>query len=225
MSIFIPNKEKKKFFEDLHTKEYSSLLALYSGITPDTAYPLDESIFYDSLFQRGQQTLYFQAEYPQTSSVTSSCNNPLSIFVAHTYDDGRMVQRMDQILRTIAYQEENIHYQFGEIALDTRWKESRYDYLASVDLILLLVTQAFIATEYCYSQQLKWAILRHKEEKAYIVPVLLQACLWDGTPFARLHTITPANRKAVDQWPKPGLALNAIATDIRNAVRYIRRGR
>jgi len=173
MSIFITTKEKKKFFADLYATEYSSLLAPYRGITPDMASPLDESIFYDSLFQRGQQALYFQAEYPQTSSATPSCNNPLSIFVAHTYEDGRVVQKVDQILRTIAYQEENINYRFGEIALDMRWKKSRHDYLTSVDLILLLVTKAFIATEYCYSPQLKWAILRHSEEKAYIIPVLL----------------------------------------------------
>src|SRR5205823_515640 len=125
-----------------------------------------------------QQTLYFQAQFPQTNSSTSSSKNPLSIFVAHTYNDGRLLQKIDEILRTIAYQEQNINFQPGEIALDTRWKMSRYDYLASVDLILLLVTQSFIATEYCYSEQLKWAILRHNEERSYVIPILLQPCLW-----------------------------------------------
>ncbi len=198
---------------------YSSIAELFETFMPEQA------TFNESVLNERLQALYFQAQFPQTNATASDSTNPLSIFIAHTYYDGRFLQKIDQILRTIAYQERNINYQFGEIALDTRWEMSRHDYLESVDLILLLVTQAFIATDYCYSEQLKWAILRHNEEKSYIIPVLLQACLWDGTPFARLHTITPRNRKAVDEWPKSPLAFNAIAADIRDAVRRLRRGR
>ncbi len=221
MSTFIT--KENKLFERLQVKKYSPPVTACSSVTLSMTSLLIRLI--DSPSQGGQQALYFQAEYPQTSTAVSSYNDPISIFIAHTYDDGRVLQKIDQILRTIAYQEGEINYQFGEIALDTRWKESRYNRLASVDLILLLVTQSFVATEYCYSEQLRLAIFRHQEEKAYVIPVLLQACLWDGTPFAGLHTITPANRRPVDQWTKPAQALNEIAKDIRNAVRYIRRGR
>jgi len=223
MSTFIRSKEKE-LFEHLHTKKYSSSLAVCNS-TPCMTSFVRETVSHEALSQGERQALYFQAEYPQSSAATSSYNDPLSIFIAHTYNDGRILLKIEQILRTIDFQEGGINYQPGEIALDTRWKESRYNHLASVDLILLLVTQSFVATEYCYSEQLKWAILRHNQEQAYIIPVLLQACLWDGTPFAGLHTITPANRKAVDEWSRPAQALHEIARDIRNAVRYIRRGR
>jgi hypothetical protein len=179
----------------------------------------------DGLMYNRQHNLYFHEQISQQDSIASGSNSPLSIFIAHTYDDSRRLQNIEQILETIRYQEKNINLEFGEIALDTRWKMSRHDYLESVDLILLLVTRAFVATEYCYSEQLRWAILRHREEKAYIIPILLQACLWDGTPFSGLHTITPANRRAVDEWPQSGRAINAIAKDIRAAVRCLRKGK
>jgi len=144
--------EKEKLCEHLDARRCSSNCNSHDSIGAffETFIP-GQLTFNESVLQERQQTLYFQAQFPQTNSATPSSNNPLSIFVAHTYNDGKLSQKIDQILRTIAYQEQNINYHFMEIALDTRWKKSRHDYLASVDLILLLVTQSFIATEYCYS--------------------------------------------------------------------------
>lgn len=229
--------EEEKHRESLWATKHStncmpsdSTIASFNRFIPGQLH-LNESPFQEqhpvneSPLQEQHPTLYFQAKSPQTNSASQSSNTPLSIYIAHTQNDFRFIQKVEEILRTIAYQERNINYQFGEIDPDVRWKTIRHNYLASVDLILLLVTSSFVSTDYCYSEQLKLAILRHNEERSYIIPILLQACLWDGTPFANLHTITPHNRKAVDEWTKSGRAFKEIGNDIRNAVRCIRKGR
>lgn len=206
----------------LNRLSYSSIDTLFETFIPKRS-SVNDNLVYDQ-----QHALYFQAQFPQTNSIASESSIPLSIFIAHTHYDCRLLQYIEQILLTIKYQGNNIGWHPGEIALDTSWKMNRHNYLESVDLILLLVTRAFLATEYCYSDQLKLAIWRHTEEKAYIIPILMEACSWDRTPLVGLYTITPKDKKgikAVNEWPKSKLALNIIENDIRKAVWELRNGR
>lgn len=211
----------------LKRTSYSTISTFFETFIPEPA-TIDDGLLFNQ-----QQNLYFQAQFPQTNSAASGSNIPLTIFIAHTNSDDRPLQDIKQVLQTIQYQCQeiniNIGLQFGEIDLDKRWKTSRYNHLESADLILLLVTRAFVATEYCYSDQLKLAIWRHTEEKAYIIPILMEACSWERTRLNELYTITPKDPKgirAVNEWHKSKkLALNVIEEDIYRAVRDLRNGR
>src|SRR5437764_844422 len=98
--------EEKYLFECQEAERCSPDLVAQSDITAlfETFIPkqftFDESILYDR-----QQALYFQAKFPQTNAAKSGSSNPLSIFIVHTYNDGRLLQKIDQIMRTIANQE------------------------------------------------------------------------------------------------------------------------
>lgn len=180
---------------------------------------VEEGLYY---VQQQQTTSLFQ-QLPQTQTqVVPGNSNWLSIFITYTDTDQRFLPKINEILQTIQFQVPGIGWKFGEIARDTRWKMARQDYLKSADLILLLVTPAFVATDFCYCEQLRWAIIKHEQELSYVIPVLLQACLWDQTPFAGLSSITPCNGKAVDQWRTPNLAYQQIAIEIRNTVVYLK---
>ncbi len=211
----------------LKRTSFSNIATFFETFIPEQA------IIDDSLLFNQPQNFYVQAQFPQTNSAASGSNIPLTIFIAHANSDDRPLQDIKQILRTIQYQCQEINIkiglQFGEIDLDQRWKTSRYNHLESADLILLLVTQAFVATEYCYSDQLKLAIWRHTEEKAYIIPILMEACSWERTRLNELYTITPKDTKgvrAVNEWHKSKkLALNVIEDDIYQAVCDLHKGR
>lgn len=206
-------------------------LSFNQSITPsafatflETLVPLrvsvEEGLYYA---QQQQQSTSFLKQSPQSQSLgMPGYRNWLSIFIAYAGTDQRFLPKITEILQAIQYQVQNVGWQFGEIAQDTRWKMPRHDYLKTANLILLLVTPAFVATEYCYCEQLRWAIIRHKQELSYVIPVLMKKCLWDRAPFAMLESITPSNHKAVDEWRKPNLAYTEIATDMRSALEYLR---
>ncbi|MGB8347638.1 MAG: hypothetical protein WCD86_22335 [Ktedonobacteraceae bacterium] len=189
------------------TRSASASALLLESLLPVSA--LVEGRFYSALEQ--QQNASLLQQFPQMQP-SLEYGNGLSIYIPYAYGDEKYIGIIEEKLQAIKYQMRNANlnlgWQFGEIAQDTRWQKPRYDFLQSVDLILLLVTSTFVATEYCYSEELKLAILKHKEESSYVIPILLRACLWDGTFFAGLETITPKNRKAVDEWQKPNLAYN-----------------
>lgn len=65
------------------------------------------------------------------------------------------------------------------------------------DIILLLVSPNFIASEYCYNVELKHALQRHDRKEAMVIPVILRPCDWHDLPFGKLLAATVDGKPVV----------------------------
>jgi hypothetical protein len=54
--------------------------------------------------------------------------------------------------------------------------------LKKADIILLLISYDFIASVYCYDNEMKYAMEKHNKGEAVIIPVILRPCDWQDTP-------------------------------------------
>jgi len=90
------------------------------------------------------------------------------------------------------------------------------DHINSDDIILLLASPDFIASDYCYDIEMKRAMERHDAGEAIVIPVILRACDWHHAPFGKLLG-TPKDGKPVTQWPDRDEALLQVARAVRDA--------
>lgn len=88
--------------------------------------------------------------------------------------------------------------------------------LMSADIVLLLVSPDFLASEYCYDREMTAAMQRHDQGEAVVIPVILRPCDWFPAPFGKL-TATPSDAKPVTQWPDRDVAMLDVVKDIRKA--------
>lgn len=72
--------------------------------------------------------------------------------------------------------------------------------LEKADIILLLISSDFIASEYCYGVEMTRAMERHESGEAHVIPVILRPCYWQGLQFGRLLA-TPTDGRAVTKFP------------------------
>lgn len=84
------------------------------------------------------------------------------------------------------------------------------------EIVLLLVSADFLASDYCYDVEMKRAMARHERGEAIIIPVILRACDWKGAPFGDLNA-TPPDGKPVMQWPDIDEAFLQVAKAVREA--------
>lgn len=84
------------------------------------------------------------------------------------------------------------------------------------EIILLLVSPDFIASDYCYNVEMTQALSRHDRGEAVVIPVILRACDWHDAPFGRLMA-TPRDGRPVTQWPDRDEAFLQVAKAIRAA--------
>lgn len=92
--------------------------------------------------------------------------------------------------------------------------------LKKADIILLLISSDFIASDYCYDNEMKYAMEKHNKEEAVIIPVILRPCDWQNTPFGKLLA-TPTDGKPVIKYPALDDAFLEITTQIKKTVNDI----
>ncbi|QND46973.1 toll/interleukin-1 receptor domain-containing protein [Rhizobium lusitanum] len=84
------------------------------------------------------------------------------------------------------------------------------------DIILLLVSADFIASDYCYDIEMQRAMERHENGEAIVIPVILRACDWHHAPFGKLKAV-PLDGKPITQWPDIDEAFLQVAKAVREA--------
>ncbi|CAO4173233.1 toll/interleukin-1 receptor domain-containing protein [Methylorubrum populi] len=89
--------------------------------------------------------------------------------------------------------------------------------LERADVILLLVSPDFIASDYCYGVEMTRALERHERGEARVIPVILRACDWHPLPFGKLLA-APRDGKPVRSWPDLDEAFLDVAQKIRAAL-------
>jgi hypothetical protein len=93
-------------------------------------------------------------------------------------------------------------------------------HLGTADIVLLLISPDFIASEYCYRRELAAALRRHHKGETVVIPVILRAVEWHSTPIGKLRAL-PKDGRPVNEWPLRDVALMEVAQGVRQAVETI----
>jgi len=92
--------------------------------------------------------------------------------------------------------------------------------LIESNLCLLLVSPDFLASEYCYSMEMKKALEMRQQHATWVIPIILDHCDWQNTPLGGLLAC-PTDGKPVSDYPNPNRAFNEITHAIRDVIRSI----
>jgi len=89
-------------------------------------------------------------------------------------------------------------------------------YLENANIILLLVSPYFIASDYCFNIEMTRAMERHNEGSAIIIPVILQPCNWHKMPFGNLMAC-PKDGKPISKYPNMHDAFLEVTLAVKDA--------
>jgi hypothetical protein len=92
--------------------------------------------------------------------------------------------------------------------------------LESSQIVLLLVSAHFLASDYCYEKEMIHAIEKHENGRSVVIPVILHPCDWHSAPFGHLRA-TPTDGKPVSMFANQHEAFTIIAKDVREAAKNI----
>ncbi|MDA8584987.1 toll/interleukin-1 receptor domain-containing protein [Rhodobacteraceae bacterium] len=92
--------------------------------------------------------------------------------------------------------------------------------LDAADIVLLLVSPDFLASDYCYKIEKGRALERHQEGTARLISVILRPCDWTHTDLAQ-YLVTPTDGKPITLWPNSDEAFLDVAKSIRRAIKEI----
>lgn len=92
--------------------------------------------------------------------------------------------------------------------------------LEKAELIALLVSPDFMASDYCYDIEMQTAVARHEKGQARVIPIIVRESQWHAAPFGRLVAL-PTDGKPITSvhWPDKDVAWTIVAKGIEAAAK------
>ncbi|MBC7926043.1 MAG: toll/interleukin-1 receptor domain-containing protein [Bryobacteraceae bacterium] len=109
-----------------------------------------------------------------------------------------------------------------DISAGMEWKEQIDEHLRSAGVILLLISPDFLASDYCYDNEMKVALERHQRGDAVVIPIILRPCDLTDAPFMKLEAL-PAKAKPITLWSNEDEAFVSVVQGIRRAVSLLQK--
>src|SRR5579859_3795414 len=105
-------------------------------------------------------------------------NNPLKLFYCYAHEDKVLRDTLDSHLSILKRQKLLEIWYDGRISAGAQWEDEIDKHLSSADIVLLLVSASFLASDYCYGKEMARALQRHEEGAVCVIPVILRPVYW-----------------------------------------------
>jgi len=79
-----------------------------------------------------------------------------------------------------------------------KWEDEILQKLENADIVILLLSNDFIRSDYCFTKEMEVACERDKVGECVIVPIVVRACRYDRLELGQLQAILP-NGKSIKQ--------------------------
>jgi len=148
---------------------------------------------------------------------------PAKLFCSYAHVDEKFRSQLEKHLALLS-QLDAIHvWHDRRIEPGADWKKEIDENLEEADIVLLLVSADFMASQYCAGIEMKRALERQDSGSARVVPILIRACDLEGAPFSRLQWL-PTGSKPVKNWSDRDEAWTIVAKGIRRVVASLKTG-
>src|SRR2546421_11257368 len=142
---------------------------------------------------------------------------PVSVFYSYAHEDEALQQQLETHLSLLRRQGLISEWHDREILPGAEWAGEIDAHLQTASIILLLISADFLASDYCYDEEMTRALERHKRGEARVIPIILRPCDWKTSPFAQLQCL-PGDGKAVTTWQNSDEAFRTIAEGMRRII-------
>jgi hypothetical protein len=146
---------------------------------------------------------------------------PIKIFYSYFYEDTEWRERLACHLEVFKRQGRITVWDPDFIQPGSNWKQEIACQLATSDLILILLSDRYLASHYNMTMEIPAALELHKLGSARAIPILLSPVNWEQTPLGILQAL-PSNGIPLNQWSNEEEAVASIAKEIGHIIDVIR---
>ncbi|MGB8510176.1 MAG: COR domain-containing protein [Pyrinomonadaceae bacterium] len=147
------------------------------------------------------------------------------IFVSYSHKDERLLNELKTHLSPLQRLKLIETWDDREIRAGEDFGEKINDNLERADIIILLISSDFIASDYCYEKEMARALERHEKKEARVVPVIVRAAKWEMIPQLSNLQAIPKNAKPVRNWASKDTAWKDVSDQIQKMIESMRKER
>lgn len=143
----------------------------------------------------------------------------MKAFISYSHKDSNYLERLKVHLAQMKRDGLITEWTDEEIHAGGSLNNTISDALNSSELFLALLSPDYIASNYCYNKEFETAQRMQEEGKIIIVPIIVEPCDWQRTPFGNLKAL-PKDGKAVSEWTNPNNAFLNVIDELRRLTSF-----
>jgi tetratricopeptide (TPR) repeat protein len=145
---------------------------------------------------------------------TPQSNEAVKVFYSYSHKDEELRNSLETHLALLKRRGVVSGWHDRRIGAGDEWAGQIDEHMERADIILLLVSADFLASDYCYDKELTLALQQHEAKTARVIPIILRPCDLTDAPFGKLQSL-PKDRLPVTKWPDRDEAFTDIANGLR----------
>ncbi len=135
------------------------------------------------------------------------------IFISYAHEDEDLKNELDKYLKVLKRSSKVQTWSDRKLVAGEEWDAAIMTELAKANIILLLISVDFNASDFIWDKELTAAMDRHEAGSARVVPIILRRCDWDDLPYAKLQAL-PRNATPVTEYENQDQAFTEVAQAI-----------
>src|SRR5215813_6487788 len=106
---------------------------------------------------------------------------PIRIFYSYAQNDEALVDELEKHLSILKRQGHITAWDKRNISAGTEWSSAIHKNLHAADIILLIISADFLASDYCYGVEMQQALARHDANDARVLPIIARSTDMQGS--------------------------------------------
>src|SRR5262245_26238664 len=141
-------------------------------------------------------------------------SHPIRVFYSYSHSDEKLRDQLEKHLSILRRQGFIEGWHDRKIDAGENWNNEIGEHLNTAEIVLLLISPDFLASDFCYDVEMTRSLQRHLKGEARVIPIILRPTDWSKAPFRDLQAL-PKNAKPVTSWKNRDAAFENIARGIR----------
>lgn len=154
---------------------------------------------------------------PEVKKTTIEEGNKIfNVFLSYSRKDKELKEELNNHLSQLRKNKRIRSWNDHEILPGQEWEAEILKNLDKADIILLLISSDFLASEYCTKEML-FALERHEKKISVVVPIILRACDWIDTEFSKLNVL-PEGGQPIKVWTDQDVAFLDVVVGLKKLI-------
>ncbi len=145
----------------------------------------------------------------------------LRLFYSYSHRDEKLRRELETHLKLMQREGLIEPWHDRQITAGQEWNDEIGAGLEEAEIIVLLVSSDFIASDFAYGTEMTRALERHQSGTARVIPVIVRDVDWRTAPFGKLQAL-PKDGKPVTKWSSRDSAWRDVSSGIRRTIEELR---
>ena len=146
---------------------------------------------------------------------------PVTVFFSYSHNDETLRDELAKHLKLLERTNIIDAWHDRAIPVGSEWDKAIKTELNEADIILLLISADFMASNYIWDVEVETAMKRHEAGDAVVIPIVLREYDWFAAPFGKLQGL-PKDAKPVTLYENMDEPFTFIARHIKKTAKAIR---